>query len=233
MGNKICERLKSKDIGAIGIGAMIVFIAMVLVAGIAASVLVQTSTKLETQAMTTGQQTIAEVSTGISVDAVYGHKASATTIDEIGIIVRPRAGSTDIDLSETVIELSDSLTKNLLIYDNGNFANADDINGDFFGLAAFDGTATQFQVVVIEDADGSCTGGTPVINKGDHVMLCIDVGNAFSNLAPRDDVFGQVITEDGAPGVISFTAPASFIDDVIELQFHQKQLVRKNHRLYH
>jgi len=44
----IFETIKRKDIGSIGIGAMIVFIAMVLVAGIAASVLIQTSTKLET-----------------------------------------------------------------------------------------------------------------------------------------------------------------------------------------
>ena len=59
---KICEILKRKDVGAIGIGAMIVFIAMVLVAGIAASVLVQTSTNLESRAMKTGSDTIDEVS---------------------------------------------------------------------------------------------------------------------------------------------------------------------------
>ena len=71
---KICNWLKEKDVGAIGIGAMIVFIAMVLVAGIAASVLVQTSGRLETQAMRSGQETIAEVSSGINVFDIVGKK---------------------------------------------------------------------------------------------------------------------------------------------------------------
>ena len=60
------KKLLDKDVGAIGIGAMIVFIAMVLVAGIAASVLVQTSTRLESQAMKTGSDTIEEVATGVA-----------------------------------------------------------------------------------------------------------------------------------------------------------------------
>jgi len=218
MQMKICCILKNKDVGAIGIGAMIVFIAMVLVAGIAASVLVQTSTRLETQAMKTGQETIAEVSTGIAVEEILGHKSGTTTIDEIGILVRPRAGSFDIDLSETVVEISDSTTKNLLIFNGADFANETDINGDLFALAAFDGTAAVFKVAVFQDADGSCTSSNPVVNKGDHVMLCVDITTALGALSPRTDVFGQVITEDGSPGVIAFTSPASYIDTVIQLQ---------------
>ena len=108
MGKKI-KSILQKDIGAIGIGAMIVFIAMVLVAGIAASVLIQTSGKLETKAMRSGQETIAEVATGINVESVLGYnKTGFGNISFLAIEVRPRAGSKGVDLAETVVELSDS-----------------------------------------------------------------------------------------------------------------------------
>ncbi|MEM0493227.1 MAG: archaellin/type IV pilin N-terminal domain-containing protein, partial [Candidatus Thermoplasmatota archaeon] len=66
------KMIRSQDVGDIGIGALIVFIAMVLIAGIAASVLVQTANRLEIQAMQTGEQTKGEVSTGLSVFDING-----------------------------------------------------------------------------------------------------------------------------------------------------------------
>ena len=112
---KICEMLRSRDVGAIGIGAMIVFIAMVLVAGIAASVLIQTSGRLETQAMQSGQETIAEVSSGLCVFDIIGKKN--TDLQYLAITVRARAGAPDIDLNETVVMLSDGSSKVVLQYE--------------------------------------------------------------------------------------------------------------------
>jgi len=43
------------------------------VAGIAASVLISTSTNLEMQALKTGQENIAEVASGIKVESVEGY----------------------------------------------------------------------------------------------------------------------------------------------------------------
>ena len=214
---KICKKLKENEIGSIGIGAMIVFIAMVLVAGIAASVLIQTSTRLESQAMRSGQETIAEVSTGVAVENIEGHK-TGTTLDYVVISVRPRAGSSDVDLSEAVVEISDASTKNILTYDSGTFTDTSGINGDIFAAGNFVASAVQFGLIVLEDADGSASSSNPVINRGDHVLITINVSSAFGGLSTRTNIFGQVIPEEGSPGVISFTTPAAYPDTVIELQ---------------
>jgi len=168
MGKKICRILKEKDVGSIGIGAMIVFIAMVLVAGIAASVLITTSTSLEMQALKTGRETIAEVGSGIKVEGVEGYNSSGA-ITKLAVEIAPRAGSPDIDLSQAIVEISDSTAKYILRY--GSAACDDtDVNGSLFGVSNF-GDADDFDLIVLQDVDGSCSAATPSINFGDHVSF--------------------------------------------------------------
>ena len=246
---KICEILKRKDIGSMGIGAMIVFIAMVLVAGIAASVLVQTANRLETQAMATGSQTTAEVSTGLRVIDIEGLKAlvniaynrstgliwnyagrddgngaevglqgwhNYTRIHNMTITVGPRAGSRDVDLAQVVVEISNSTTKCLLTYDSTNFQGTVADTG-VFGTSVFSLGPDKFGVIELEDADNSCSGTTPVINRGDKVMLSINLSACFFGLAERTDIWGMVIPEEGAPGIFAFRTPASYTDTVYDL----------------
>jgi len=223
---KICESLRKKDVGAIGIGAMIVFIAMVLVAGIAASVLIQTSSRLETQAMRSGQETIGEVSTGIAVTDIVGKKA--TDLNYIGITVRTRAGAPDIDLNETLIILSDGVKKAILIYDGWTDAthynnSVDSDDGQLFGTGTWsDLTSEEFGIIVLQDVDNSCLQTTPIINKGDKVVLtirCDSSPGAFDREIPeRTDMFGRVVPEIGSAGVISFTTPAAYNDVLFDLQ---------------
>jgi len=106
---KMIKFIRNKA-GDMGIGAMIVFIAMVLVAGIAASVLVQTANKLEIKAMTTGQQTTKEVSTGLHVIDMEGMVAVGK-VTRLTMTIQSRAGSSDIDLAQTVIEITDGTVK--------------------------------------------------------------------------------------------------------------------------
>jgi flagellin FlaB len=222
--------LKNKDVGSIGIGAMIVFIAMVLVAGIAASVLIQTSTRLESQAMATGAETTEEVATGIAVFDVLGYSASAgTDISKVLIGIRARAGSDGVDLSQTYVELSDTSKKVILNYTDSFYVDTGLGEDDIFSANCFpdddfaygdpsNTDASRFGIIVIEDPDNSLTGAAPVINRGDKVYIGVNTTGCFNNIAERTEVWGMIAPELGSPGIISFTTPASYTDNVIDLQ---------------
>jgi flagellin FlaB len=213
---------RSRDVGDIGIGAMIVFIAMVLVAGIAATVLIQTANRLESQAMQTGEQTKAEVATGlyvIDVEGEYGTRnisgSLVSALHNLTITVSPRAGSLDIDLSTTVVEISDSSKKCLLKY-SGTYVTAPS-NSGVFASAAFDLNPYDFGVIELADADGSSSASTPVLNRGDKVMITVNLSAVFGGLAERVDVWGQILPEEGSPGIFAFRTPAAYTGVVYDL----------------
>ena len=222
---RIKKKLKEENIGSIGIGAMIVFIAMVLVAGIAASVLIQTSTRLEAQAMASGQETIEEVASGIAIFDIAGSIVTpGEDIRYLAITVRARAGSPNIDLNHTVILISDETDKCLLSYDYADENHFEDnVNGDLFATDTWDDlTDEEFGILVIEDADDSLSQYAPVINRGDKVVLsvqCDDATGAFAaNVPERTDMFGKIIPEVGFPGIITFTTPAAYNEIILDLQ---------------
>jgi flagellin FlaB len=214
--------LRRKDDAATGIGTMIIFIAMVLVAGIAASVLIQTSSRLESQAMTTGTETTEEVAGGVSIDDVSGHVT--TDMDLLAVTIRVRAGSPNIDLNHTILEISDGTTRVLLSYDNVDVTHYNatiDADGDLFGTGNISTlTNEQFGIIVLDDPDSSMTRFNPVINRGDKIVLTINATACFlgDGIKERTYVFGRVLPEIGSPGIISFTTPASYSDTVYDLQ---------------
>ena len=210
---------------SIGIGTIVIFIAMVLVAGIAASVIIQTMNSMEQQAMRAGQETTEEVSTGISIFDIKGYVPSSSgNIDNITITVRPRAGSADIDLGQVFIELANTGYKVIMTYDTAGSHNWNDSAtgvDDVFSVACFPAAANRFGIMVLEDADGSCQQANPVINRGDKVLLCVDTTQSFSTtggINERIDIWGMACPEQGSPGVISFTTPASYNDNIFDLQ---------------
>jgi len=245
--------LSKNNVGAIGIGAMIVFIAMILVAGIAASVLVSTSNTIQIQALSTGQQTTKEVASGLSVFEITGKVNGTNDLYNLSITVKARPGSGNIDLNNTYILISDGTTKSLLRYDYVNASTSSQeaaegnpsygqtyvakgsTAGNLFELMNESAWANidneTFAIAVLQDYDSSVTAYNPVINRGDKCCLFIRCGGVpaanlswmtyglFGREIPeRTDVFGRIIPETGAPGVISFTAPMSYVDTIYKLQ---------------
>ncbi|MBA2861667.1 flagellin [Methanococcus maripaludis] len=218
---KITEFMKSKK-GASGIGTLIVFIAMVLVAAVAASVLINTSGYLQQKAATTGKESTEQVASGLQIIQVMGKvNVAADDIEYITLIVTPNAGSGSIDLSKATLMLTDGNKKIVKKYAADEDAFDSDKGSLFTGLSwtNIDTSATEFGIKEIQDADNSCAAATPVINKGDVVAITISNVGGELTFDQRTSVSGTFEPEFGAPGVISFTTPATYLTQgVVELQ---------------
>lgn len=83
----------SSSRGQVGIGTLIVFVAMVLVAAIAGGVLIDTAGFLQTKSEATGEEASERVSGRIQVGGVRGDVAEASSTDKRGIRLR---GSVDV-----------------------------------------------------------------------------------------------------------------------------------------
>lgn len=105
--------------GAVGIGTLIVFIAMVLVAAVAAAVLINTSGFLQSRASTTGLRTTQQVANALDVVGVYGDFNSGN-LTNITVYLKLAPGSDPIDLNKTKVLINgDSVSFNVSIV-NGN-----------------------------------------------------------------------------------------------------------------
>jgi len=93
---EINERMNERDtVASIGIGAMIVFIALILVAAVASAVIIQTGEKLQQNAQKTGSDTQQEIGGKISVIAAWVGDQTATT-EDVTVIFETAAGSEPI-----------------------------------------------------------------------------------------------------------------------------------------
>lgn len=222
------RKIKEDEKALIGIGTLIVFIAMILVAAVAASVIIQTSENLQQRAQSVGTQTIREVSSGIVIQDIAGYtNENRTKIQYMAILVRPRAGSKDIDLSlVTTTVLYNNLSVLTLNTSRVIAVNTDNKTVFYTPLASgsnatiFDDlTSIEYGIIAIHDYDSSVT-NTHGMNSGDRVYFILNLSAIIpesDGLPARQEISGQIQPETGAPGVYDITAPAVYSKRIIDL----------------
>ena len=218
--------------GAIGIGTLIVFIALVLVAAVAAGVIIGTAGYLEQKAQAAGRQTTQEVASGLKVINIYGYTnttpPSKGTITKMAIFISPNSGSEGIDLSNVKIVLSDGVK--LVVYNYSGILYHGVIDDLFNGTAITSRiwnnaslAETSFGIAVIHDGASQMDVNHPNLEWGDMVALLIKTTifrseNGEPGIGPATKMVGKVIPEVGAAGVIDFTTPATYNHNVMVLQ---------------
>jgi len=190
------------DRGQVGIGTLIVFIAMVLVAAIAAGVLINTAGLLQSQAEATGEESAEQVSDRLEVVTVVGSSAeefgSSSGLDQgqingLELTVRQAPGSNDIDLGNAIVEVFADGESATLTYGDDNI---DDIGEDNeFG---------------IDEIDGS---GETLSSTSDRAILGINLAEDVAALDEGESVTVTITTAQGGTTFVEKRAPNSIDDD--------------------
>ncbi len=159
----------------VGIGTLIIFIAMVLVAAVAAAVLIQTSGVLQQKAQTTGKEATKEVSSNIDIDSIEGWRgglnSSTSKVDSfsdeiyrLDMRCSLKVGSEPVDLNQVVITITDGTMTNDLRYIEGSLVTAKAEtgtgNGTYTSSASGAGlTNTTYRLLVDGDTTTTHTNG--------------------------------------------------------------------------
>jgi len=147
--------------GQVGIGTLIVFIAMVLVAAIAAGVLINTAGFLQNQAEDTGTESTEQVADNLNVITEVGEVSQrvdgsnvADTIDQLRIGLQPAAGANDVNLAELTVQyVSDDEFANLVVGvvgdETGAQASGDTSPSDIYISDGSNGADAEYAIDVI------------------------------------------------------------------------------------
>ncbi len=186
--------------GAQGIGTLIIFIALILVAAVAAGVLIQTASSLQSKSLDVGRQSQEKITTDIEVVQVYADDTSDGYIngtpvnDTFTLIVRLGSGSDPVKLDDLLIKLDTQAGSQSLTYSPT-------------GTAAQDTYAVTYIINGSNHKDG-------YLNVGDLAKIQF---KDLNTIGEGETATLRLITKNGAVKPIDMTTPSAMVDAVTYL----------------
>ena len=169
-----------------GVGTLIIFIALLLVAAVAAGVLIQTAGSLQQKALSTGTQATSQISTNAIVLEVSATDGRSTgTLDNFSMIMKLAPGSDSIKLDDVTLTFSTTNSTQTLTYDG----------------ALTSGTTTNFAVSYLQTGPNNQTG---VIVRGDVIQVNLQSSRA---MVESEDVRINFIPKIGTSTLVEFYMP--------------------------
>ena len=210
--NQTVER--NRDEGSIGIGAMIVFIALILVAAVASTIIIKTAEELQQNAESTSDDTRKEISGKVNIIQIIVNGTGTTTTanaDSFIVTAKIASGSTDVQVQdiEWVIICGGTsfglVTGNLGTEDAGGdtIVAPESVNADYLSgadYAATDelaaGTTFKFDINLDPAGDdgGDCSTSLSVGDTVEMKMVVDGGGTTISELQIESVVSGKEVT---------------------------------------
>ncbi|ELY93084.1 flagellin [Natrialba chahannaoensis JCM 10990] len=199
------------DRGQVGIGTLIVFIAMVLVAAIAAGVLINTAGLLQSQAEATGEESTELVSERIDATSAVGivdndGGAEDGHLEEIRVGITAAPGADDISLEDTIIQAVGPNGQSNLVYADDEFDHdadeVEDLEGAFVAENDNDEYVTPSDAVLDDENDFTLVFNPEDTPFGD--------GEPFGE---GDESTLDIVSPSSATTQVTLTAPDLFSED--------------------
>ena len=182
------------DRGQVGIGTLIVFIAMVLVAAIAAGVLINTAGFLQSSAEATGQEASDSTTNRLQVVSATGeHFTSDNAVGVVNITVKTGPGAGNVDLGQTTVQWVGPSGSYYQLAQDGASGNPDG----------------RFLVSTVQDNDNSITNSRVLDDTEDRATITLDLGTTDSIRGGGYTAFGNALDEGETATVRIETAAGS------------------------
>jgi flagellin FlaB len=140
---------RDDDRGQVGIGTLIVFIALVLVAAIAAGVLINTAGFLQNQAESTGEESTQQVTNTVQIVGVTG-SYNGSYVTDVTFTLAASPGADAVDLNDAQLEILGNGAKTL---DLSTVSITSPKSGDSNPAILKDNERAEFTVDISSDGD--------------------------------------------------------------------------------